>query len=137
MNEKQEIVSEVCADLQQGLRGCELQIQLGVLWMDEMEVFSDNSGQKLFVSQLLFVEVINEQQYLDDVLLDDFGFEGGYLSPHLGLEQLHQNGQQILVLLVVSREFGHDLPSQNHSALAQPILYVGIYPELLRPVLRI
>jgi len=105
--------------------------------MDEMEVFGDNSGQKFFVSQLLFVVVINDQQYLDHILLDDFGFEGWYLSPHLGLEQLHQNGQQILVLLVFGREFGHDLPGQNHSALAQPILYVSIYPELLRAVLRI
>jgi len=105
--------------------------------MNEMEVASDHSGQEFFISQLFFVEVIDEQQYLDHILLDAFGFEGRYLSPHLGLEELHQNGQKILMLLVVGREFSHDLPGQNHSALAQPILHVGVYSELLRAILRI
>ena len=41
------------------------------------------------------------------------------------------------MLLVVDREFSHDLPGQNHNALAQPILHISVYPELLRAILRI
>lgn len=100
-----------------------------------MEVLCHNSSQKPFVSQLLLVEVVNQEQYLDHIFFDHFGLEGWNLCTHLGLEQLHQDGKQVCMLFTVSCELGHDLTGEDHSAFAQPVLDVCVNSELRRAVL--
>ena len=135
MDQQQEILSEICADLQQSLGRGELQIELRVLWVNQVEVLSHHPRQEPFVSQLLFVKVVDQQQYLDHVLFDNLRFEGRHLRPHLGLEELHQDGEQICVLFTVGGELGHDLARENDGALAQPVLDVGVDTELGWPIL--
>ena len=103
--------------------------------MYQVEVFCHNSSQKPLISQLLLIEVVNQEQYLDHIFFDHFGFEGWDLRTHLGLEQLHQNGEKVCVLFTVSCELSHDLTGENHSAFAQPVLDVCVNSELGRTVL--
>ena len=103
--------------------------------MYQVEVFCHNSSQKPFISQLLLVEVVNQEQYLDHIFFDHFSFEGWDLCTHLRLQQLHQNGKQVCVLFAVSCELSHDLTGENHSAFTQPVLDVCVNSELGRTVL--
>ena len=53
-----------------------------------MEVLGDDPCKELFITQLLLVEVVDEQQYLDYVDLDIVRLECANLSAHLRLQQL-------------------------------------------------
>jgi hypothetical protein len=61
INKHQEVLCKVGSNLQQRLCSCKLQIKLGVLRVNQMEVFGNNSCEEPFISQLLFVEVINQE----------------------------------------------------------------------------
>ena len=92
-----------------------------------MEILSNNPCQEPFILKLLFVEIINHKQYLNDILLYNFCLEGRDLSSHLCLQKLHQNRKHILILIAICRKFDHYLSSQDYCAFAQPVLYVRLY----------
>jgi hypothetical protein len=56
-----------------------------------MEVFCNYSRQEPFISELLFVEIIDQEQDFDDILFYDFCFESWNFGSHLSLQQLHKN----------------------------------------------
>lgn len=89
-----------------------------------MEILGHNPRKELFVAQLLLMEVIDEQQDLNHINLDVVRLEGAHLGAHLRLQQLEQDGQEMLVLASVASELGHDLTRQYNCAFAQSVLHV-------------
>ena len=89
-----------------------------------MEILGDDPRKELFITKLLLVEVVDEQQYLDYIDLDIVRLERANLSAHLRLQQLKQDSQQVLVFACVARKLGHNLTRQNDGALAQPVLHI-------------
>jgi len=49
----------------------------------------------------------------------------------LRLQELHEDGEQVGVLLVVRSELRHNLASQDHCALAKAILHINVHFEFL------
>lgn len=105
--------------------------------MSQVEVLGYNARQESFVLELLLVEIIDEKQDLDDVFFDNFGFEGWNLGPHLSLQQLHKDGQHVLVFVAIGGKLRHDLASEDDRAFTKSVLYILLYLEVVRAFLRI
>ena len=102
-----------------------------------MKVVCHHTSQEFFISKLFFVEIVDQEENLDNIFFDHLCFESWYLGSHLGLQKLHQNGQQVLMLLVIQSELRHDLTGKDDSAFAQSILYVCVDPIVFWTILAV
>lgn len=54
----------------------------------------------------------------------------------MGLKQLHEDCQKVLVLFGVSGEVAHGFPREDHCALAKTVLNIDVDLQFLWAVLR-